>query len=255
MAVTSVEGVRCSIQAGRVRETWEAYMAERWFREHLSGTKYLLYAQEAKRLAAQTDWETYTSVFMSVVGNYRQLAEQFGLPAELRASSAQRMMTRFMIGRINTFQEIEREEGFRGKCIEPGPDDLHNCDLAEIFAMLPPQPETAKYLKALGVDYRYDHLHMVTWFAGQLSLGEGFYSRSCPNHSAKVTYERLKNPRSLLWIAAALGEDPAVVAAAGREAEGYESWTAQCGVIRRAVPWKRIYGLALRMRENCRTGL
>ena len=122
--------------------------------------------------------------------------------------------------------------------------------MAEIFAMLPPQPETAEWLKEIGVCYEYDNLHMVTWFAGQLSLGEGFYSRSCPNHSAKKTYERLKNPWSLLWIAAALGEDPAVVKAVAREMEDYLSWTAKCGVIRRAVPWKRIYELALRMKER-----
>ena len=160
------------------------------------------------------------------------------------------MMRRFMIGRINTFQEIEREENFQGKCIEPGTEDLHNCDMAEIFAMLPPQPEVARYLKDIGVDYRYDHLHMVTWFVGQLSLGEGFYSRSCPNHSAKVTYERLKNPWSLLWIVAALGENPEVVISVGKEIKEYVSWTAKCCVIRRAVPWKRVYELAIRMRDR-----
>ena len=31
---------------------------------------------------------------------------------------------------------------------------------------------------------------MVTWFAGQLSLGKGDFARSRPNHSARVTYQR-----------------------------------------------------------------
>ena len=92
---------------------------------------------------------------------------------------------------------------------------------------------------------RYDQLHMVTWFSGQLSLGNGKYSRSRPNHSAKVTYERLLNPFSLLWIAAALGEDKDLVIRTGYEIKDYLTYRAKCGVVRRAIPWKRIYELAL----------
>ena len=86
---------------------------------------------------------------------------------------------------------------------------------------------------------------MVNWFSCRLSPGRGKYSRIRPNHSTKVTYEWLVNPFSLLWIAAAPGEEKEVVVRARQEMEGYVSWRARCGVIRRAIPWKRIYELAL----------
>lgn len=244
-----VEMIRNSFMNSWDRETWEAFVQEPWFGNNLPEKEYAAFLNQARQYACSVMWSDYLSTWNCVLASYRKLSEAFRLPEGLRNASSRKMMRRFMIGRVNTFQQVEREEQYRGTCIEPGKEDLHNVDMAYIFAMLPPQPETAEWLKDIGVTYEYDNLHMVTWFSGQLSLGEGFYSRSCPNHSAKKTYERLKNPWSLLWIAAALGEDPAVVKAAAQEMEDYLSWTAKCGVIRRAVPWNRIYGLALRMKK------
>ena len=119
-----------------------------------------------------------------------------------------------------------------------------------MFAHLPAQPEIKNWLKPLDVSWDYDQLHMVNWFAGQLSLGSGKYSRSCPNHSAKKTYERLVNPYSLLWIAAAMGVERELVEKARKEMDEYVSWRAKCGTIRRAIPWKMIYELALPLVEE-----
>ena len=243
------EALRGTIRDPWTRETWEAYMREPWFRENLSPADRRRYAEEAYAKARALRTDDYLATWEDVRSGYRRMMQKYRLPESRRNASARRMLARFMVGRVNAFQEAAAAEGNWGEPILPGPGDLPNGDLAEIFAMLPPQPETAKWLEDIGVCYEYDNLHMVCWFACQLTPGSGFYSRSRPNHSAKKTYERLRNPLSLLWIAAALGEDPETVKAAAREAEGYLTWTAKCGVIRRAVPWKRIYALALAMKR------
>ena len=132
--------------------------------------------------------------------------------------------------------------------------DFHNTEMATVFAHLPDQPGTAAWLKPLDISWTYDQLHMVTWFSCQLTLGSGKYSRSRPNHSAKATYERLLNPFSLLWIAAALGVERDLVEKTRKEIDGFVSWRAKCGVVRRAIPWKRIYELALPLIEKERNG-
>jgi len=113
------------------------------------------------------------------------------------------------------------------------------------LAHLPEQPDVKRFLEELHARWDYEQLHMVTWFSGQLSIGQGKYSRSRPNHSARVTYQRLLNPHSLLWIAAALGEKPEVVRRAAMMAEQRETFKEKCIVIRNQIPWNRIYALAL----------
>ena len=53
-----------------------------------------------------------------------------------------------------------------------------------------------------------------------------------------------------LWIAAALGEDRDLIIRTAEEIKEYETYRAKCGVIRRAIPWKRIYELALPLVEE-----
>lgn len=49
---------------------------------------------------------------------------------------------------------------------------------------------------------------------------------------------------SLLWIAAALGEDKNIVISAAKEAEGKGTYAAKCGVVRKAIPFSRVKELA-----------
>ena len=210
------------------------------------------FGKRALQRARWINWETYTTVRKS----FLDAADNLLLPYKDRISNQElkdlkrRMYTVFMEGRIRFFELVEQQEHAELPAIEPGVNDFHNTEMAAVFAHLPPQPETAKWLQTVDVTWTYDRLHMVTWFSGQLSLGSGDYSRSRPNHSAKTTYERLLNPYSLLWIAAALGEDKDLVIRTAEEIKGYETYRAKCGVIRRAIPWKRIYELALPLVEE-----
>lgn len=207
------------------------------------------YVRKAKEVVNRVDWETYTTTrqtFLSLAG---ELLDACTLTDTVRQDVLRSMYISFMEGRIRYFKYRERTEHCPLPPIPVGEDDFHNTELAAVFAHLPDQPETAAWLEEIDVSWTYDQLHMVTWFSGQLSLGSGKYSRSRPNHSAKTTYERLLNPFSLLWIAAALGEDKDLVIRTGHEIKDYVSWRSKCGVVRRAIPWKRIHELALPLVE------
>lgn len=102
-----------------------------------------------------------------------------------------------------------------------------------------------KYLHEIEGSWIYDQLHMVTWFSVQLSMGSGKYSRSRPNHSARVTYQRLLNPYSLLWIAAVLGEKQEVVRRAAEAVAQRKTYAEKCIVIRNQIPFSRFYEPAL----------
>ena len=213
------------------------------------------FVRNAKAAVDCIDWETYTTTRQTFLSRAEDLLRIRPLTASVMADVRRSMYVRFMEGRIRYFKYREHVEHCPLPPVPVGERDFHNTELASVFAHLPDQPEVASWLEQIRVSWTYDQLHMVTWFSGQLSLGSGKYSRSRPNHSAKTTYERLLNPFSLLWIAAALGEDKDLVIRTGHEINDYTSWRAKCGVVRRAIPWRRIYELALPLVEKERKGL
>ncbi len=202
------------------------------------------WVRKAKGAVDRLDWETYTTTRKTFMLQAESLLKVRPMEPSDLLEIRDRMYVRFMEGRIRYFEYLERTECCPLDPIPVKEQDFHNTVMAAVFAHLPAQPEIRNWLREIDVKWDYDQLHMVTWFSGQLSLGSGNYSRSRPNHSAKVTYERLLNPYSLLWIAAALGEDRDLVIRTGHEINDYVSWRAKCGVVRRAIPWKRIYELA-----------
>lgn len=223
----------------------------------LSREEEKVYGQKALKAAGEIDWETYTTTRQSFLNGADELllAVKDRIPWEERMILRNRKYVRFMEGRIRFFEWKEEQEHAELPAIEAGEEDFGNTEMAAVFAHMAFQPLMADWLKTISVTWTYDQLHMVTWFSGQLSLGSGKYSRSRPNHSARKTYERLLNPYSLLWIAAALGEDKDLVIRTSVEMAGYVSWRAKCGAVRRAIPWKRIYELALPLVEQERNAV
>ena len=208
------------------------------------------FVKKAVQAVYRLDWETYTTTRRSFLLGAEDLLKVRAMQPSDLLKIRDRMYVRFMEGRIRYFQFREQEENCPLEPVPVKEQDFHNTQMAAVFAHLPDQPEIRNWLREIRVKWDYDQLHMVTWFSGQLSLGSGNYSRSRPNHSAKTTYERLLNPFSLLWIAAALGEDKDLVIRTGHEIEEYATYRAKCGVVRRAIPWKRIYELALPLVEK-----
>lgn len=85
---------------------------------------------------------------------------------------------------------------------------------------------------------------MVGWFTAQTTKGAGQYTREVPNRSAKRTYNRLLNSRSLLWINEAPGQDPERVQAAADEAAAEKDHRRRCGIVRKHLPWDEVIALA-----------
>lgn len=216
----------------------------------LTGREQERYMKKACSAVEKIDWTSYDSVRRSFMNQAADLLKDRGLFLDGRNMLRQKMYIRFMEGRIRFFEFQEKQECCPEAPIPVGESDFHNTELAAVFAHLPAQPEVKQWLENLGVSWNYDQLHMVTWFSGQLSLGTGKYSRSRPNHSARVTYQRLLNPYSLLWIAAALGENEKTVQRAAVMAAERETFKEKCIVIRNMIPFSRIYELALPLVER-----
>lgn len=90
--------------------------------------------------------------------------------------------------------------------------------------------------------------HMTRWFSLQDSHGSGTFMREEPNTSARTTYNRLLCPAAFVWMAEALGEDPAVVKSAADAARDEPSARKRSGLLRRHLPWQRISQLARELR-------
>jgi hypothetical protein len=85
--------------------------------------------------------------------------------------------------------------------------------------------------------------HMTSWFASQATRGSGSFTRREPNRSAKMTYNRLQHPEGLVWIAEALGADPALVRKVARDALDIPR-RSRSGFVRKHIPWSLIAQLA-----------
>ena len=230
-------------------ETWLAFQADPQLDGFFDDETYLRYAKDAARAVRRIRYDVrYDEIIGMVVSEYEALLKKYGYTEDMLPLSDYFMFRDFLQGRVEVFHRISVNEGGPEEVPDMPEGDLDNLAMATVFANLPPQPEIADYLKEIGVNYDYDHLHMVTWFSAQMTHGNTpGYTRREHNFSAKVTYNRLLNPYSLMWIAAALGEEPDVVRKAAAEAAKVKTYAEKCGIVRRAVPFERIYELALRM--------
>ena len=134
--------------------------------------------------------------------------------------------------------------------ILPAKDDLDVIFMARLFTRMPLFPDDYQKYSRYEVCNAYDAQHMVWWFSGQITLGSGAYRRSKPNFSAKKTWNGLRNPYSLLWIAIALGVEDAVVAAAFSAMKTNGNLASQCSAIRKHISFDAIHNRALSYLPN-----
>lgn len=115
--------------------------------------------------------------------------------------------------------------------------DAHVIPFAEVLAHIPYDPDDRAFCESIGVTYDYEQLHMVRWFASQITLGQEAYGRATPNPSARATYNRLRFANSLLWICTVLGADRNVVRQAAEETGEKRQGAKPCGIIRQLIPF------------------
>ena len=122
--------------------------------------------------------------------------------------------------------------------------DFHVIPFAEVLAHIPSNKDDRAFCESIGVTYDYEQLHMVRWFASQMTLGQGAYGRETPNPSARATYNRLRDANSLLWICIILGADRTLIRQAAEKAGEKRQGAGPCGIIRKLIPFDALLPLA-----------
>jgi len=84
--------------------------------------------------------------------------------------------------------------------------------------------------------YRTQKEHWLGWLREY--DGPGFYGRQAgKNRDAEFAYNHIIEPKMLLWLIAAAGVKPSLVAAARREAAHATTMPGKSAAIRKHVPW------------------
>lgn len=137
------------------------------------------------------------------------------------------------------------------------PDDMDVRDFARLLARLPENlPISDAYhgydgsYPPPGPWYTSRRQRMVSWFRGQATTGEGAYSRTTPNLSAKRAYNRLLNSGWLLWINEAVGNDPGLIQQAADAASQEKDHRTRCRIVREHLPWSDVISLANRCKPK-----
>lgn len=197
---------------------------------------------ETDRCFDPTDYATW---IRSVRKCFENVLVKHHYPKTLIPDAKIEMDVKVCLRRIETNLDIFDEEVNSGRYdpddIKPiDDDDMRTVDLATIFATIPYDPEDEEFCKTIDVEYDYDHHHMATWFSGQITLGEGNYSRRIPNISARTTYNHLTNPYSFLWIATVMGIHHDLIRKAYNEMQSGKTFSAKCAIIRKLIPFDMI---------------
>ena len=82
--------------------------------------------------------------------------------------------------------------------------------------------------------------HMADWFDSQVTLGSGGFTRGEPNYSARKTYNKLQHTEGYIWMAEALGVDPAIVREAADKALELPRRQRWAFVRKNYLPWSLI---------------
>lgn len=122
--------------------------------------------------------------------------------------------------------------------------DFHVIPFADVLAHIPFKPDDKAFCESIGVTYDFEQLHMVRWFASQMTLGQGAYGRETPNPSARATYNRLRDANSLLWICTVLGADRNLIQQAAEKAGEKRQGAGPCGIVRQHIPFDDLLPLA-----------
>ena len=210
-----------------------------------SEDEYLRMLVEFRKYAeTKFDWTDYLTERRSIEDCFVSVVRNHHFPEEKMAEAIDEVVMNYCEFRIQERLDIAEQENYQGELPALADDDIDTVEMAYLFGHVSYLVEDEELCESIGVTYDYEQLHMCVWFSGQVTLGKGNYSRRVPNHSSKVTYNRLLNPYSLLWICTVLGEDTDIIRKAADEMESKDSFAGKCGVVRKYVPFSRIFELA-----------
>ena len=106
---------------------------------------------------------------------------------------------------------------------------------ANVIALLPSDEPVALGTPGYNT-YATQKAHWLGWL--NPSAGTGSYPRTCkPNRDARDVYNRIVEPKLLLWLSQAAAVSPTLIAAATAEASEKSKLASKSAAIRRHVPW------------------
>ena len=211
----------------------------------LDERRYLEYCRDlANSIMFRLTYDDDRALYNSMEELFRGALLRNGFTDNDADGAAREMHTRYFLQLIDTAERAAEKERYPRNIPAVGEDDINTVDMATVFARLPDRPGIGQTFKALGVDPCREQQRMVGWFAQQITLGTGSSARAVPNHSAKTTYNKLSSPTSLLWIAAALGEDPSALRETYQDMRSKGTGAGKCAILRKHIPFSRIKELA-----------
>lgn len=228
--------------------TFSAFLSDPQIEEIWDTKKLLAFAKRASEIVRNVkynlDQYRHDQIVQMAVDTYCSLLKEFDYPKADMEQAVYNMLVEFYMGRIRVCEDTAEYEAYDGKIPEVKDDDIDTVDFAMLLAQVPWQPEKKEWLDRLGINYDYNQYLSVTWFASQITLGSGHYSRRVPNHSAKTTYNRLLNPYALLWVASVLGEDDELIELILQSVKLEKTAPEQSKLVRDNIPFSRIAEMA-----------
>ncbi len=107
--------------------------------------------------------------------------------------------------------------------------------LADAIRRLPSDPPVPSRTQGYN-KYTTQKDHWLGWLNPQAGTGT-YPRRTGPELTARTVYNRIGEPKMLLWLIEAAGVTPDKVAEANASTTGGPSLASKCAEVRRAVPW------------------
>lgn len=110
--------------------------------------------------------------------------------------------------------------------------------LSDSIRALPPDELVPKGTQGYN-QYQTQKDHWLGWL--NPSAGTGTYPRSTGDGApASKVYNRIAEPKMLLWLASAAGVAPELVAQASAAADAEPRFMSKCGAVRKFLPWSLV---------------
>ncbi len=195
-------------------------------------------------------WENYLEARTTAEKTFRLFYAQCRYPEDKLEEAVKKFIISFFNENIDeNLREWQEEQGKEKYPTETQTeDDIDNIQLSRFFARLSEitdEEANKDFCSRIGVRYDYEQLHMCCWFSVEITHDGGYHSRKTISYSARTSYGRLLNPRSLLWIGIVMGADRDELRAASDEMGSARDNKTKCGIVRKHVPFdeiRRLYG-------------
>ena len=122
-------------------------------------------------------------------------------------------------------------------------DGLDVFETARFITYLDPHPDATKRLDKWGCQWASQKIHCEYWFTEQ---GQGIGKAGAdvaPNHSSRLTYNRIQNTGMLVWLADAFGADESLITESVLQTMGIRLMKSCSTAFRKVIPFDTLLEL------------